>query len=283
MTSPILDKSQIEEFHQNGVLVIPGFYDLGSTIEPIQLGIYHIIGLLIEKYVLAIDRPGFSPNSFDAGYQQLIAAERSYGGEIYDAVKQIPAFMRLVSAPVHETIFAQLRADSHPALAAGGYGIRIDNPFEERFKANWHQEYPAQLRSPDGLVFWTPLVPVTPELGPVELCVGSHNDGPVPVLTGDSRDSGKQGAYSLTLENESELLDRYPHVAPLTNPGDLIVIDFMTLHTSGNNQTDRSRWSVQFRYFNFRNATGIRHGWKGSYAAGVDFRNVHPELCADQQ
>ena len=183
MTSPLLIQSQIEEFRRNGVLVIPRFYDLQSTIEPIQRGIYEVIGLLINKYALDIDRPDFSPDQFDAGYQQLVAADRVYGGELYDAVKQIPAFMRLVSASSHEMLFGELRAHSRPALAAGGYGIRIDNPFDDKFKANWHQEYPAQLRSPDGIVYWTPLVPVTPELGPVELCIGSHKDGPVPVLT----------------------------------------------------------------------------------------------------
>lgn len=283
MTSPLLKQSQIEEFHRNGVLIVPDFYDTQSTIEPIQRGIYHVIGLLINKYALDIDHPAFSPDKFDAGYQQLIATDRAYGGEVYDAVKQIPAFMRLVSAPSHEMLFAELRTNSHPALAAGGYGIRIDNPFEDNFKVNWHQEYPAQLRSPDGIVYWTPLLPITPELGPVELCLGSHKDGPVPVLTRDPRNPEKQGAYALTLQSESELLNRYENVAPLTNPGDLIVIDFMTLHASGDNRADRSRWTVQFRYFNFNNETSIGHGWKGSYAAGVDFRTVHPELCADQE
>jgi len=281
MASPILNEQQIEEFCRNGVLVIPGFYDQASAIKPIQQGIYDLIGLLIQKYELDIDRPNFSPDTFDAGYQKLIAADRLYGGEVYDGVKQIPAFIRLVSNPLHERIFSELRANSNPAVAAGGYGIRIDNPYEEKFKANWHQEYPAQLRSPDGIVYWTPLIPVTPELGPVELCLGSHRDGPVPVLTRDSRNLEKRGAYSLTLENEPELLARYEHIAPLTSPGDLIVIDFLTLHASGDNHTDRSRWTIQFRYFNFNDATGIRHGWKGSYAAGVDFRSVHPELCAD--
>lgn len=278
---PRLNPQQAEEFRANGMLVLRGFYDPVTVIEPIQRGIYDIVGLLIGKYRLEIDRPEFSSDRFDAGFKELIAADRRYGSEVYDAVKQIPAFLRLVSDPVHERLFTELRADAIPGLAIGGFGIRIDNPLEDRFNANWHQEYPAQLRSPDGIVFWTPLVPVTPELGPVRLCVGSHLDGPVPVFTRDSRNPQKQAAYSLTLKNESELLERYEHVAPLTAPGDLLVIDFMTLHASGDNRGNRSRWTVQFRYFNFNDATGLAHGWKGSYAAGVDFRAVHPELCAD--
>ncbi|MEG2942015.1 MAG: hypothetical protein RR969_10620 [Thermomonas sp.] len=64
-------------------------------------------------------------------------------------------------------------------------------------------------------------------------------------------------------------------------PGDLVLVDFLTLHASGANTSRRSRWSMQFRYFNFDEAVGMSHGWKGSFAAGVDFRSIHPELCAD--
>ena len=281
MNTPLLNAQQVDEFRRNGMLVLRGFYDRGRLIEPIQRNIHEIIGLLVGKCGLSIKHQDFAPETFDAGFQELIAADRRYGAEAYDAVKQIPAFLRLVSDSKHEKLFMELRPHSSPAVAMGGYGIRIDNPMEDKYKANWHQEYPAQLRSPDGIVFWTPLIPITPELGPVSLCVGSHRDGPVPVLTRDPRNPEKRGAYSLTLRNESELVARYERVAPLTAPGDLLIIDFMTLHASGDNRGDRSRWTVQFRYFNFNHPTGVSHGWKGSYAAGIDFRSVHPELCAD--
>jgi len=38
---------------------------------------------------------------------------------------------------------------------------------------------------------------------------------------------------------------------------------------------------MQFRYFDFSEPTGMAHGWKGSFAAGVDFKKIHPELCVD--
>lgn len=277
----LLTDTQVAEFHRNGVLVLNGFYDLERDIRPIQKAIYEIIGLVIANYDLPITRSDFSPECFDAGFQQLIAANRAYGSEVYDAVKQIPAFIRLVGHPVHEQLFRELRPGSSPAVAAGGYGIRIDNPNEDRFRANWHQEYPAQLRSLDGLVYWSPLVPVTEELGPVEFCPGSQVEGAIPVYTRDKNNPEKSGAYSLTLKDEEHLLKKYPHVNPLTNPGDLVIVDFLVLHASGYNRSERSRWSMQLRYFNFAEPTGRAHGWKGSYAAGVDFRKVHPELCAD--
>lgn len=151
----------------------------------------------------------------------------------------------------NEDVFKSLRPQSCPGVAAAGYGLRINNPFEEKFRANWHQEYPAQLRSLDGLVFWSPLVSVTKELGPVTICPESHKEGPIAVYTNDPKHKERTGAYSLVLENESALIDKYNQIAPLSKPTDLIVIDFLLLHASGFNKSDRALWSMQFRYFNY--------------------------------
>lgn len=276
----ILTPGQIEEFHQKGLLVVKDFYNLEKDIEPIQQGIYEIIGQVMIKNQIADTRPGFTPEHFDDGYQELILKDRSWGAEIYDAVKQLPAFYRLIAHPSHDLVFRQLRKESIPGIAAGGHGIRIDNPLEDKFRAFWHQEYPAQLRSIDGLVFWSSLIPLTEALGPVQFCPGSHRAGPLPVESSDPDNSGRFGAYALRLHDEENILSRYPKIAPLTGPGDLVIIDFLVLHASGHNRDSRSRWTMQFRYFNFADPIGRSHGWKGSFAAGVDFSTVHPGLSA---
>ncbi len=274
-----LQPEQLAQFHRDGVLVLRSAYD-SADIEMVQRGIYEVIGRVMQRHGLADMRKPFSPACFDDTYNALILHNRTLGAEVYDAVKQIPAFIRLLSHPLHENLMRQLRPGSHPGIAAGGYGIRIDNPNEDRFRAQWHQEYPAQLRSLNGLVFWSSLVPVTEILGPVEFCPGSHKEGLLSVSTGMS-DSKRKGAYTLMLQNEDHYLAKYPHIAPLSEPGDLVVIDFLVLHASGRNRSARSRWTMQFRYFDFSEPIGMAHGWKGSFAAGVDFRQIHPELCVD--
>ena len=279
MTSP-LTEAQCATFHVDGFVVLEAFYD-PTEIEPIQLGIHAIIALVIKEEGLSIEQPPFAPANFDAGFQELIAHDRALGGRVYDAVKQIPAFMRLVASEKHEAVVRQVRGTDVPAIAAGGYGIRIDNPDEEQFRAGWHQDYPAQIRSVDGLVFWSPLIDMTPELGPVEFCVSSHKDGLASVREVDAANPDKTGAYGLTLADEAERVARYEKAAPLTQPGDLVLIDFLTLHRSGVNKADRSRWSLQMRWFNFAERTGKKLGWSGAYAAGGDLRAVHPELVVD--
>ena len=273
-----LTPEQLATFERDGVVVLKQFYDRAKLIEPIQRGVHRLMGLLIQKYGLSIQQSPFSPEAFDEGYQEMIAVNRSYGSELYDAVKMIPAFVRFCANESHDQILSQLRGTDAPGIAAGGFGIRIDSPHEDKFRAEWHQDYPAQLRSFDGIVFWSSLVRVTPDIGPVEFCLGSHKNGPVPVHTTHPSNPEKTGAYALYLQNVDEVVAQYPHVAPTSEPGDLIVLDYQTIHRSGFNCGHRSRWSMQIRYFNYCDPIGLGYGWKGSFAAGVKLQDVHPEL-----
>ncbi|SRR5712691_925727 len=281
MATQVLSDDQIRLFKRDGFLCLRGFYDRERELLPIQRGIHGIIGLVIQKYGLPIEQAPFRGEAFDSGFQELIAIDRGHGGEVYDAIKQIPAFVRLVASEKNERILRELRATDAPGVAAGSFGIRIDNPGEEKFRANWHQDYPANFRSLDGVVFWAPLTPITEEMGPVRFCVGSHKDGLRRCHSRDPEHPEKTGAYALRLENEQSVVDSYPQAAPLTDPGDLVIIDYLTIHSSGFNRARRSRWTMQSRYFNFDEPTGIRLGWKGGFGVGAQLRDIHPELLID--
>ena len=277
-----LTQAQIEDFKRDGFLIIKDFYDR-DLITEVRRGIHDIIGAVMARHGKSDNRPPFVPDNFDAGYMDLIRENRSWGGEVYDLAKEIPAFNRLAGLSAHSDIMADLRPGAIPLQPSAGSGIRIDNPSEDRFRAMWHQEYPAQLKSPDGLVFWSPLVSVTAELGPVTFAPGSHKEGMIPVFNADPEGAGRSGAYALKLVGEEKLIEKYGTVAPSSVPGDLVVLDFLVLHASGYNRSDRPRWSMQFRYYNLANPIGQKHGWKGSFASGVDFRDIHPELYQEAE
>jgi hypothetical protein len=278
----VLTRDQIATYQRDGFIVLRGYYDVEVDIRPIQRAIGEVICLVREHNRLSSVAPD-SWGNFDHEFADLIAHNRRLGAVVYDAIKQIPAFIRLVASPKHEALYRQITGSNLVGVAGGGYGVRIDNPGEDSFQVDWHQEYPAQLRSMDGAVFWSPLVPVTEDMGPVRICVGSHVEGAVPVHTIDPDNPNKSGAYALILTDRETRIDKYKQVAPLMNPGDLLLMDFLTLHASGQNLGKRSRWSMQSRLFNFREKTGIGHEWSGSYAAGKDFAKIHPELIVDEK
>ena len=277
----LISEKQTQLFEEQGFLHIPNFYDIEKDLLPLQKDIYEILQILLKANDLKHLCSDFSSESFDAGYAELIAKDRKLGGIIYDAVKQVPAFIRLVAHPDFSKIFKVLRVNSQPGIAGKGFGIRIDNPGETQYQAPWHQDYLAQLKSPDGLVFWSPLITVSQEMGPVEFCLGSHQLGPLPVYS--EKEGNKQGAYALRLHQESEYIDRCQKQAPLATVGDLIVIDFLTIHRSGVNLSSRSRWSLQIRYFNFLHPFGINKGWPGLFGEGKALKDYCPELMVDAE
>jgi len=272
----LLNDKQEKEFLENGVVVIKNFFDVEGEIRPIQKAIYQIIGLVMQRHSVSIRRDPFEGDNFDSGYLELIAINRDFGGEVYDLIKQIPSFLRLIASTRSEELFCHLRKTDVPGIGAASYGIRIDNPHEEKFRSQWHQEFLFQPQSLDGIVFWTPLLPITAEMGPVIVCSKSHKDG-LRVYSKPKAYANKIGAYKIGMNDEDAVVAGYNKIAPLTSPGDLILMDFLTIHQSGFNTSLRSRWSCQSRFFNYKEETGMRIGWKASVTAGTDVEKIFPE------
>jgi len=128
----------------------------------------------------------------------------------------------------------------------------------------------------DGLVLWTPLVPIMKDMGPVVVCKGAHRDG-LQRVSKRGNYANKAGAYKIGIVDDEKVAGRYEQIAPLTTPGDLIVMDFLTIHQLGFNVSDRSRWSVQSRFFNFREPNGMKIGWKPSVTAGTAIEKIFSE------
>lgn len=272
----IISNEQKQKFRQKGYLILPGFFDLTSDIEPILRDIYSIIGLVAQRHGHMLKREAYSRETFDNGYNELILIDRSLGSEIYDLVKQIPAFLRLISHSKADDLFREMRKTEISGIGVGSYGIRIDNPNEDKFRSHWHQEFLFQPQSLDGIVFWAPLLPITEELGPVIVLAESHKDGLCKYSKGTIY-AQKEGAYQIGIHDEDNVIKRYEHVEPLLNPGDLLLMDFLTIHGSGFNRSLRSRWSVQNRFFNFSDPVGMEIGWKASVTAGTDAKAVFPK------
>ena len=266
----------IDFFEENGYILIKDFYDLDQDIHPILLDIYKLIGLVAERHDHKLDRKPYSPDNFDDGYNQLIKINRSYGGEIYDLIKQIPSFLRLISNEKADALFQNIRNTEISGIGTASYGIRIDNPNEDKFRSHWHQEFLFQPQSLDGIVFWTPLLPISEELGPVIILPRSQKDGLCKYSKGNAY-AEKTGAYQIGIYDEEKVIENYEKIAPLTKPGDLLLMDFLTIHGSGVNRSNRSRWSVQNRFFNYSEPVGMKVGWKASVTTGVDAESVFPD------
>lgn len=270
--SDLITGDYAQQFQRYGFLYIPNFYDLNTEITQIQYDIYCVIGLIIKEHRLPINQLQFSSKNFDSGLQELVQNFRKLAGVLYDAVKKLPSYIRLANHKKHEDLAKILLNSEFVGFANRGYGIRMDNPNEDKFITQWHQDYVSQLCSQKGVVFWSPLRDVTLELGPVKICLKSHHQGVFPIV----RDGG--GSYGLKIKNEPELISKYSTICPEVKVGDLVVIDYMTVHCSSPNRSEFTRWAMISRYFDFFEPAGISIGWRGGLQEGNSFEHVHPEL-----
>ena len=104
-----------------------------------------------------------------------------------------------------------------------------------------HQDWPSTQGSINGVTVWIPLIDVTSDLGPLECVPQSHIIGSLPhvdvgtpVLSGD-----------------------YKFDAVPMDAGDALFFSWFTIHRSGNNVSDKIRWTTHFRYNDLAEPTFI--------------------------
>lgn len=264
-------------FREHGYLYVKDFYDAETEVRPIQETVYRLIGLLAEDHGITLDRPPFSPEHFDAGLSVLLRENRALVGVLYDACKKIPAYIRLACHPAHEAYMAALLGSDMPGFACRGYGIRMDNPGEEYYLTQLHQDYVSQLCSQAGVVFWSPLRVTGPALGQVRIYPGSHRNGVFPIRKTAHNSRG------LEIDGEAEIRARYGPITPEVAVGDCVIIHFLTLHESQPNRSEATRWAMISRYFDFLEEGGRKIGWKGGIAEGHYFDAIHPEYTTQPE
>lgn len=274
-----LDLGEItERYRRDGVVVLRGFLDADRLVGPFQ----DQIRTMIE---LARGERGLGPPAddlFDAGLSDLLEVDRPAVAQIYDAVRKLPGFFAIASDPEVWSLVRGLMATDLPGWYAQGSGVRMDHPGEQRFLSPWHQEYPTHLNSLDMLTLWTPLVPVDDLAGPVIFCPGSHATGVMPVHLDDPLNARRNGAAAIEIVDIERHLQQHPQTSVETEPGDVVALHGLTLHRSSPNRSSRTRWSMQLRYFNYRDPTGRRIGWAGGMHAQIDLADVHPEVVVER-
>ena len=268
----MLSKEELDQFENEGFVYIPSFYDLEEEILPIQNDIYDLISILIKKYNLPIEQKPFSSKTFDSGLQELLKDHRELVSTIYDAVKKIPSYMKLACSQKNEDVSKELLKTKFAGFASRGFGIRMDNPSEDIFLTQWHQDYVSQLCAKKGIVLWSPLRDVTSEMGPVEFCPTSHKEGIFRVL------KDAEGSYGLKIKNEEGIVSKFTSITPEVKIGDMVILDYLVLHRSTPNRSKFTRWGMISRYFDFLDPVGISYGWKGGLQEGNSFEKIHPEL-----
>lgn len=112
---------------------------------------------------------------------------------------------------------------------------------EDYWKIPAHQDWPSTQGSLNGITCWMPLVDVNLNLGPLEICKGSHLNGPLPHTKVGSH---VNTSVPVLINKEEHEFTSFP-----MNCNDALFFSNFTVHRSGINLTENKiRISMHFRY-----------------------------------
>lgn len=128
-----------------------------------------------------------------------------------------------------------------------------------------HQDWRSMQGSLDSVVLWLPLIDIDVNLGALEIIPGSHKWG---LVTSEVIENF--GAVSLTDEQKKMFMS-----VPVKT-GDALFFSSFLVHQSGNNSTDRIRWSCHFRFNNLEEETFVERKYAHPYIYKPDERLITP-------
>lgn len=117
-----------------------------------------------------------------------------------------------------------------------------------------HQDWRSMQGSLDSVVIWCPLIDIDVSMGALKIVPGSHKAG----LLTESVEAGF-GKVSEASFKPEDWLDVE------VEQGDLLLFNSFLVHQSGDNVTDRIRWSCHFRYNNLDEQTFIERKYHHNY------------------
>ena len=219
--------------------------------------------------------------SLDEAFNRLCEEDRKLGGEIYDHVRDLPDYYRILLHPSLMTWVTRFLPGSMVQIPFDLCLFHIHRPHEDRFAYEWHQDYTYNLLSINAVTVWLPLTDVTEEMGALHLVPGSHQEiSRVRVLNPDFRAGSGDGGKVYELEANPQDLNADSIQVPVS-AGDALFFSSLLLHRSSPNRARRSRWSLNPRYGHFLDEELVKRGWHSGRdrERRPQFMKIHPDLC----
>jgi len=264
-------KIKTEFFQDNGFLIIKNFYSK-KLIYKIKKNIFEISKEIYKKYNSNFLKKNFNPNNFD---YFVLKARKERNNEVtsavYDACKKLSGFYEIISDKKLNKIAEKLIGSRRLGILPGGFGIRIDYPKDRYWKARLHQDYTSQLGSPNGIVCYTPLGNLTQRKGPVILYTKSHKRGVFNTKVDLSGLKKKKTYDPYYIKISKKNLKKYKIKYLNLKETDLGIFHFLLLHESGFNSSNKIRWSMVHRIFDFSHKQAINQNYIGGLMEGNIF------------
>lgn len=247
----------LEFYKKEGYLHLPGFAPASEVQE--------ILNQARQIFQLQFLEKGYTKVGLATDEQESVFNENLYRlfaedlTTLMNCGKQVQHLISLHRFSLHERI-TRLLAEiglrfpvistrpvmffNHPRLAQKKVFYKVDA----------HQDWRSMQGSLNSVVIWFPLVDIDKDLGALEIVPGSH-------LSGLMTEKIEQGFGMVHVDEEMQ----NKMIQVEVKQGDALLFSSFLVHQSGENITEKPRWSCHFRYNDLEEETFVQRNYPHPY------------------
>lgn len=232
---------------ENGYAIVKGVVSL-ERIDKLLENIYHLYCKYSENQdeFNGIENP-WRTELFQKKLVDLRQKDKNSFGAIYDSLKTSVSVVQLVTEDSIINQISDFLNVKPTELSIAEPMVRVDTPEDERNTLDWHQErsfFPQNRNGLHSLVCWIPLTDVTVDMGAVQVCPKSHNEG----LLRSKPMPKKDSSYTTQIPVPEDAVKKYEVIDVPMKAGDVLIFNMLLFHRSGFNSSSKVRFSVQGRF-----------------------------------
>ena len=237
-------------FIKHGFLIRKNFLnfdDIKNVIESflslcVRLGGEHFAGYSIKDF--------YNNQKFTLDLLNLREQYPKKFGALYDVMQTTISMQKLALNDIIANDISNLLDTKITNLMCFNYLFRMDPPFCKRNSLDWHQDFVDydQKDMSDGITAWIPLIDINNDIGPLKALVGSHAKGKVSNYVIEEESKSELSSHKHKIS--ADVTNKFKEISLPVEIGDIIYISMNLIHSSGENISQKIRFSAQGRYFN---------------------------------
>ena len=151
---------------------------------------------------------------------------------IYDVIQKTPNIFNIANENYFDLLASEFLEISRNNLYILNCFLRMDPPNDQKNSLGWHQDnHLNKNKNNDSCTLWCPLINVDKSNGALMVLTGSHINN-----------------FPLKLEFAPEIIKSYKEESLVMNAGDVMLMNNLLIHKSGDNVSENIRFTLVYTY-----------------------------------
>lgn len=163
---------------------------------------------------------------------KLRAEKPKVFSKIYDVIQKTPNIFNIANENYFDLLASKFLEISRDNLYIFSSFLRMDPPNDKKNSLGWHQDdHLNKNKNNDACTIWCPLINVHESNGALKVLTGSHINN-----------------FPLKLEFAPEIIKSYKEESLIMKAGDVMLMNNLLIHKSGDNVSDNIRFTLVYTY-----------------------------------